>query len=230
MHHGAKGFLSPLVSSLTVCDSSNPRRWHLHADICLWISHVLVFSLDSSRGRTRWFEGFTGILKELKLLASMLHHWIKDDLDWSDIITWVPTKKKQMRSGLEATGHSHDSKEHVNLSQQFVGVPKQPCRKNAFRDVSAFLWRLQITSRLASNGKSCDWERAALQWVMSENISAHDEWCLNGDAVQGFVGGKHFLFAFSDRARPTIAWLSCRPAESWMPFTGILGKDVKMGT
>lgn len=32
-----------------------------------------------------------------------------------------------------------NTKEHENLSLQSVGVAKQPCRKNAFRNLSAFL-------------------------------------------------------------------------------------------
>ena len=107
-----------------------------------------------------------------------------------------------MRSGLEASGHSHNTKEHENLRLQSVGVAKQPCRKNAFRNLSTFLWRLQITTGLVLNlqqgvgrapWQSCDWEWVALQYAMSENISLHAEWCLNGDAIQGFVGGRSLL-------------------------------------
>ncbi len=107
-----------------------------------------------------------------------------------------------MRSGLKATGHSHNTKEHENLSLQSVGVAKQPCRKNAFRNLATFLWRRQITSGLVLNFRqgvgrapwqSCDWEWVAFQYAMSENISLHSDWCSNGDAIRGFVGGKSLI-------------------------------------
>lgn len=56
-----------------------------------------------------------------------------------------------MRSGLKAAGHLHNTKEHGNLSLQSVGVAKQLCRKNAFRNLSTFLCRLQITTGLVLN-------------------------------------------------------------------------------
>lgn len=105
-----------------------------------------------------------------------------------------------MRSGLKATGHSHNTKEHENLCSPWEY--KQPCRKKAFRNLSAFLWRLQITTGLVLNfqrgaggapWQSCDWEWVAFQYAMSEDISLHSDWCLNGDVIQGFVGGKSLI-------------------------------------
>lgn len=51
-----------------------------------------------------------------------------------------------MRSGLKATGHSHNTKEHEKLSLQLVGVAKQPCKKDAFRNLPTFFdgCRLQL--------------------------------------------------------------------------------------